>query len=36
LAENALYLLRPGTYVGLAEETGSALALQSYSREGSM
>ena len=36
LAENAVYLLRPDTYVGLADETGSAEALQSYLRNGPM
>ncbi len=30
LARDALYLLRPDTYVGLADETGSADVLQSY------
>ncbi len=30
LAENALYLMRPDTYVGLADATGSAAALRSY------
>jgi 2-polyprenyl-6-methoxyphenol hydroxylase-like FAD-dependent oxidoreductase len=34
LAQNALYLLRPDTYVGLADESGSAEALRSYLREG--
>jgi 2-polyprenyl-6-methoxyphenol hydroxylase-like FAD-dependent oxidoreductase len=36
LAQNAVYLLRPDTYVGLADETGSAEALQSYLRNGPM
>ena len=30
LAENALYLIRPDTYVGLADEAGSVEALESY------
>ncbi len=34
LAQNAVYLLRPDTYVGLADETGSAEALKSYLRNG--
>ena len=34
LAQNALYLLRPDTYVGLADESGSAEALRSYLRKG--
>jgi 2-polyprenyl-6-methoxyphenol hydroxylase-like FAD-dependent oxidoreductase len=34
LAQNALYLLRPDTYVGLANESGSAEALRSYFRQG--
>ena len=36
LARDALYLLRPDTYVGLADETGSADVLQSYLRRGPM
>jgi hypothetical protein len=36
LARDALYLLRPDTYVGLADETGSADVPQSYSRRGPM
>jgi 2-polyprenyl-6-methoxyphenol hydroxylase-like FAD-dependent oxidoreductase len=36
LAQNAVYLLRPDTYVGLADETGSAEALKSYLRNGPM
>ena len=36
LAENALYLLRPDTYVGLADETGSAEGLRSYLGKGPM
>ena len=34
LARDALYLLRPDTYVGLADETGSADVLRSYMRSG--
>jgi 2-polyprenyl-6-methoxyphenol hydroxylase-like FAD-dependent oxidoreductase len=34
LAQDALYLLRPDTYVGLADESGSAEALHSYLRKG--
>ena len=34
LARDALYLLRPDTYVGLADETGSADVLRSYIRSG--
>src|SRR5271154_6900843 len=34
LAQNALYLLRPDTYVGLADESGSAEALRSYLGKG--
>lgn len=34
LARNALYLLRPDTYVGLADEAGSAEALRNYRRQG--
>ncbi len=34
LARDALYLLRPDTYVGLADETGSADVLRSYLRRG--
>jgi len=34
LAENALYLLRPDTYVGLADETGSPEGLRSYLEKG--
>ena len=30
LAENALYLIRPDTYVGLADGAGSVEALESY------
>lgn len=30
LAENALYLLRPDTYVALADEAGSAESLERY------
>ena len=30
LAENALYLVRPDTYVGLADEAGSVEALGAY------
>jgi 2-polyprenyl-6-methoxyphenol hydroxylase-like FAD-dependent oxidoreductase len=36
LAQNAVYLLRPDTYVGLADESGSVEALRSYLREGPM
>jgi 2-polyprenyl-6-methoxyphenol hydroxylase-like FAD-dependent oxidoreductase len=36
LAQNALYLLRPDTYVGLADEAGSVAALRSYLRNGPM
>jgi 2-polyprenyl-6-methoxyphenol hydroxylase-like FAD-dependent oxidoreductase len=36
LARDALYLMRPDTYVGLADETASADVLQSYLRRGPM
>jgi hypothetical protein len=36
LARDALYLLRPDTYVGLADETGSADVLEGYLRRGPM
>jgi hypothetical protein len=34
LSRNALYLLRPDTYIGLADESGSVEALHSYLRKG--
>jgi hypothetical protein len=36
LARDALYLMRPNTYVGLVDETGSADVLQTYLRRGPM
>jgi 2-polyprenyl-6-methoxyphenol hydroxylase-like FAD-dependent oxidoreductase len=36
LARDAVYLLRPDTYVGLADESGSADVLRSYLRKGAM
>ncbi len=36
LARDALYLLRPDSYVGLAEETGSADVLGNYIGSGPM
>jgi 2-polyprenyl-6-methoxyphenol hydroxylase-like FAD-dependent oxidoreductase len=36
LARDAVYLLRPDTYVGLADESGSADVLRSYLRKGPM